>query len=262
MHEQYLQFAKKLALKGGAILKENFGKLKQNQVQNKGDHDIVTKADHQIESLYRHEIQKKFPTHGIIGEEGTSINPENEWIWILDPLDGTKNYSIDNPFFCTTITLLRNKSPEIAVIYEPITNHLSYASKGNGAYLNENKIQVSQISEMKKSRLLYCHASDEKSIKEAEHYVCQLKIKSLDTSRLRSAGAEMALIAKGKSEAYLMNKLPLWDLAAGALIVTEAGGIATDLSGKKWKPGDSNILVSNGSKIHHEILKIINKKTS
>ncbi len=105
--------------------------------------------------------------------------------------------------------------------------------------------------------LLYCHAADSKAIREAEHYVTELKIASRDASRLRCAGAEMALVAKGSCEAYLMNKLPLWDLAAGALLVREAGGKATDFSGKDWKPGDPNILVSNGTKIHGEILKIL-----
>ena len=107
--------------------------------------------------------------------------------------------------------------------------------------------------------LLYCHAADEKSMRQAEHYAVDLKLASRDASRLRAAGSEMALVAKGVCEAYLMNKLPLWDLAAGALLVREAGGLATDFFGKNWRPGDENIIVSNGTKIHDNIIKIVNK---
>ena len=257
MYENYLQFAKELAKKGGAVLKENFGKLDQSQIELKGPHDVVTEIDKKVEQMYADEIKKSFPDHGIIGEEGISENPDNEFVWVLDPLDGTKNYSIENPFFGTSICLLQNKEPIVAVIYEPITDNLYYATKGGGAFKNDFLIRVSKEDELKNAMLLYCHAADPKAIREAEHYVVELKIAARDASRLRSAGPEMALVAKGACEAYLMNKLPLWDLAAGALLVREAGGKATDFTGKDWKPGDSNILVSNGTKIHEEILEIL-----
>ncbi len=257
MLNQYLEFAKALVKKGGTILKENFGRLSDAQIHRKGSHDVVTEMDHKIEELYADSIKEAFPAHGIIGEEGTSENIENEYLWILDPLDGTKNYSTENPFFCTTICLLQNKEPIAAVIYEPITHHLFYASKGNGAFKNGNRIYVSKEENIKDSMLLYCHAADEKAIREAERYVVDLKLVARDAARLRSAGCEMALVAKGACEAYLMNKLPLWDLASGALLVSEAGGKATDFNGKNWQPGDQNIIVSNGSKIHEEVIHIL-----
>jgi len=257
--ETYLKFAKNLSKKGGKILKDNFGKLNPKQIELKGPHDVVTVIDKKVEKLYSTEIKKAFPDHGIIGEEGTSITTDKEFVWILDPLDGTKNYSIENPFFCTTICLLKNKKPVIAVIYEPITDNLYYAVKGEGSFKNGKRIHVSKQDDIKKAMLLYCHAADEKSMKQAEHYAVSLKLASRDAFRLRAAGSEMALVAKGVSEAYLMNKLPLWDLAAGALLVREAGGKATDFNDKNWQPGDANILVSNGTKIHDEVLKIVNK---
>jgi len=259
MFDDYLQFAKKLALKGGQILKNNFGKLSQDQIELKGPHDFVTEIDKKVEAMYAEEIKKTFPEHGIIGEEGTSENPDFEFVWVLDPLDGTKNYTFENPFFCTSICLLQNKEPVVAVIYEPITDNLYYATKGGGTFKGSEAIHVSKESDIKNSMLLYCHAADPKAIREAEHYVVELKIAARDASRLRSAGSEMALVAKGVCEAYLMNKLPLWDLAAGALLVREAGGKATDFTGKEWKPGDSNIVVSNGTGIHEKILDILNK---
>ena len=257
MYENYLQFAKDLALKGGVILKDNFGKLDQSQIELKGPHDVVTVVDKEVEKLYAEAIKKAFPEHGIIGEEGTSENPDNEFVWVLDPLDGTKNYSFENPFFCTTICLLKNKEPVMAVIYEPITDNLYYATEGGGAFKGDEAIHVSKQDDIKNSMLLYCHAADPDAIREAEHYVVELKIASREASRLRAAGSEMALVAKGVCEAYLMNKLPLWDLASGALLVREAGGKATDFTGKDWVPGDSNILVSNGTKVHEEVLEIL-----
>ena len=261
MQKKYLNFAKNLAKKGGKILKANFGKLNPEQIENKGPHDVVTVIDKKVEKLYKSEISKTYHDHGIIGEEGTKVATEREYIWVLDPLDGTKNYSIENPFFCTTICLLKNREPVMAVIYEPITDNLYHAVKGKGSYKNGFRIHVSRQDDIKKSMLLYCHATDEQSIRDAEHYIVGLKLASRDASRLRAAGNEMALVAKGVCEAYLMNKLPLWDLAAGALLVREAGGKATDFNGKDWKPGLPNIIVSNGTKIHEEVLKIVKKSS-
>lgn len=258
MFEEHLQFAKELALKGGKILRDNFGKLEESQIHLKGAHDIVTEIDKKVEAMYADEIRKAFPDHGIIGEEGTSENPDQEFLWVLDPLDGTKNYSVENPFFCTSICLLQNKDPIISVIHEPITDNLYYATKGEGAFVNGKPIHVSKKEDMRESMILYCHAAKPEAIREAERYVVELKLATKDAARLRSAGSEMALVAKGACEAYLMNQLPLWDLAAGALLVREAGGKATDFEGNEWRPDSSNILVSNGSQIHEDILEILN----
>jgi myo-inositol-1(or 4)-monophosphatase len=257
IYDHYLKFAQAMAKKGGAILRANFGRLSAGQIHSKGAHDVVTSADKKVESMYAELIKKTFPAHGIIGEEGTSKSPGREWVWILDPLDGTKNYSIGNPFFCTSICLLHNGQPALSVIYEPITNNLYHAVKGGGAFLNGRKIHVSKNADIKKSMLLYCHAATPAAIKEMEHIVVRLKLAARDAARLRAAGSEMALIAKGSCDAYLMNQLPIWDLAPGALLVREAGGRATDFDGNEWMPGFNTIIVSNGSAIHQEVIKII-----
>lgn len=259
MLKEYLKFAESLAKKGGVILTNNFGTLNESDIENKGAHDVVTKVDKDIEKMYVEEIKKAFPGHGIIGEEGTSENLNEEFVWVLDPLDGTKNFTIENPFFCTSICLLKNKEPVVAVIYEPITNNIYSATKGGGTFKNKEKTSVSNINEAEKAMILYCHAATPQAIKEAEHYVVGMKLAFRDAARLRSAGCEMALVAKGVSEAYMMNNLPLWDLAAGALLVREAGGKATDFTGKDWYPGSNNIIVSNGTKIHEKMIEIISK---
>lgn len=254
---EFLEFAEKLAKKGGQILTENFGKLSQAQIESKGPHDLVTDLDKQVEEMYVNAIKKEFPSHGVIGEEGGSKNEEAEYVWVLDPLDGTRNYTIEVPFYATMICLLKDKEPIVSVINVPPVDKLYTATKDKGAFLNEKKIHVSNETELIKSSILYCHTADQRGIESAEKYAAKLKIAALNADRFRTAGGEMGMVAEGLAEAYLLDGLPVWDMAAGALLVKEAGGKITDFTGKEWTLGDKNILVSNGTKIHEEILEIL-----
>jgi len=254
---EFLNFAQELAKKGSRRLSENFGRLQQSDIETKGAHDLVTRLDKEIEQMYITEIKKKLPGHGIIGEEGGSENEKAEFVWVLDPLDGTRNYSIEIPFYGTTICLLWKGEPVVAALHLPAVDKLYSAAKDQGAFLNEKMIHVSSKSELKKSSVFYCHTADERGIISAEKYAARLKLAAFSADRLRSAAGEMGLVAEGLGEAYLLDGLPVWDLAGGALLVREAGGRATDYNGKEWKPGDQTILVSNGSKIHEEILEIL-----
>lgn len=255
--QNIFEFAQNLAKQGGHKLKENFGKLSRNQINYKGSHDLVTQLDKEIEKFYVEAIKKNFPSHGIIGEEGTAQNSVAEYVWVLDPLDGTQNYTMQVPFYATTICLLKNSASFISVIYIPTINKLYSAKKGEGASLNNKNIQVSAESELAKSAILYCHTADQRGVDSAEKYASKLKMAAFNADRLRTAGGEMGLVTEGLAEAYLLDGLPVWDLAAGALLAREAGGKATDFTGKEWVPGDKNILVSNGTKIHEEILRIL-----
>lgn len=254
---EFLKFAETLAKQGGQKLAENFGKLGDSQIKQKGPHDLVTELDRDVEAFYVSQIRKHYPDHGILGEEGTSVNESAEFRWVLDPLDGTRNYTIEVPFYATTLCLLKNEEPAVAVIYVPPLNKMYTALKGEGAYLNGQPVHVSDTTALIRSSILYCHNADEKGIESAEKYAAKLKIAALNADRFRSAGAEMGMVAEGLVEAYLLDGLPVWDLAAGSLLVREAGGKVTDFTGKDWIPGDSTILLSNGSGIHEEILKIV-----
>jgi myo-inositol-1(or 4)-monophosphatase len=258
MSDEYLKFAQSLAKKGGKILKKNFGRLDESQIEVKGYKDVVTVLDKEVEQMYVKAIRSKFPDYGIIGEEGTSDNPDNEFVWVIDPLDGTRNYTLQVPFYATAICLMRNKEPVISVIYIPQIDKLYSAEKGGGAFLNGKKIHVSKIKELAESYVLYCHKAKEKSIRNAEKYAVRLKLAAKGADRLKTASGEMGLVAEGLCEAYLLDELPIWDLVPGVLIVRESGGRATDFNGKNWAVGDKNILVSNGTGIHEEILDIIN----
>ena len=255
--QEYLEFAQNLAHEGGKKLVEHFGHLKEGDIKSKGSHDLVTELDKEIEQLYVNAINEKYPDHGIIGEEGASKNEEADYVWVLDPLDGTRNYSIQVPFYGTSICLIKNNEPVVSVLYIPAVDKLYSALKGEGATLNGKKISISNETELMKSSILYCHTADERGVRSAEKYAAKLKMAAFNADRLRTAAGEMGLVAEGLVEAYWLDGLPVWDLAAGALLVREAGGQATDFKGKNWVPGDKNILVSNGSKIHEEILKIL-----
>lgn len=254
---EFLNFAQNLAKEGGNKLAGSFGKISRKEIENKGAHDLVTKLDKEVEEMYVKAINESFPDHGIIGEEGADKNQDAPYVWVLDPLDGTQNYTMQVPFYATTICLLKNKEPYMSVIYMPAVKKLYSAIKGEGATLNEQKINVSIQTELSKSAILYCHTADQRGVSSAEKYVAKLKMVAFNADRLRTAGGEMGLVTEGLAEAYLLDGLPVWDLAAGTLLIREAGGRATDFSGKEWRPGDKNILVSNGSTIHDEILEIV-----
>jgi myo-inositol-1(or 4)-monophosphatase len=258
MFDEHLQFAQKLAKKGGKLLKKNFGRLSKSQIEIKDCKDVVTSVDKEVERMYAKAIRNKFPDCGIIGEEGTSYNVDKEFVWVFDPLDGTKNYSMQVPFYATAICLMRNNEPVMSVIYVPQIDKLYYAIRGKGAFLNGKKIHVSKTAELTESYVLYCHKPNEKSIKNVEKYAAKLKLATKGADRLKTASGEMGLVAQGLCEAYLLDELPIWDLVSGALIIREAGGRATDFTGKEWAVGDKNILVSNGSGIHEKILDVIN----
>lgn len=258
MLDEYLQFALVTAKKGGKILLDNFGKLYESQIRNKGTHDVVTELDKEVERMYVEAIKEKYPDHGIIGEEGTYENPDQELVWVIDPLDGTRNYTIQVPFYATTICLMRNNKPVVSVIYVPSIDKMYYATKDGGAFVNEKQIHVSDTDELLKSSVLYCHKAKEELIKNAEKYAVKLKLAAYGADRLKSAGAEMGLVAEGLCEAYLLDGLPIWDLVSGVLLIKEAGGRITNFAGEEWKPGDKNILLSNGTGIHEKILDIIN----
>lgn len=258
MLKKYLQSAIPMAKEAVELLRVNFRHLKFGQIHEKGPRDMVTDLDKAIERNYVASLKREFPDHGILGEEGTSEHQDREYVWVIDPLDGTKNYINGVPFFATTLCLLHNQEPVLGIIYEPITDDLYTAIKGEGALCNGLKIHVSSIREPAESTVLYCHGRRIEDIDETYRYIPALKKEYRDVARLRCAGCEMTMVASGRAEVYAMNALPIWDLAIGALLVREAGGKATNFKGEEWKTSDNNIIASNGTVLHEKILNVIN----
>jgi myo-inositol-1(or 4)-monophosphatase len=240
------------ARKAGDHARERF--FKQHKIGLKTSHDLVTEVDVHNEKTITAMIREAFPEHAILGEE-TGLKRGSDYTWIIDPLDGTTNYSIHNPFFDISIGVAKGNEPVIAVVYAPMTDEMFVAEKGKGAYLNGKRTHVSPES-MTNSLLTYCHTSTNKEIKRIIEIFAKLKPLARDFNRMRAGALELAFVAAGRVGAYISNGAKSWDVAAGTLLVREAGGMVTDFSGTEWNLESSDIIASNG-KIHQKLVHLL-----
>ena len=250
-------FIEKTAKGAGKILMKHFGKLKH--IEPKGRRDVVTEADKLSEKFIISQIKKKFPNHAILGEE-TGMHGKSKNLWVIDPLDGTKNYSIRNPFFNVSIAFLQNGEITNAGVYAPFLDEFYYAEKGKGATLNKKRIHVSDVSDLKNSFVQFCRGVSNKAIRNCSKIYSHLLPKVLALRQQGAAELEMCFVAAGRTPVYYMNDFNTpWDVAAGTLIVREAGGKVTNFKGEEFNLfKHKNIIASNG-KIHEKIMKEINK---
>ena len=203
------------------------------------------------------EIEKKYPLHSILTEEGGYIDKGSEYLWIVDPIDGTSNFASGNPLFSVSIALMKEKQLLLGAIYAPAINEFYFAKRNTGAYLNGKRIHVSSISKLKRAYMYQCEGA-EKNRKKTIKLVKLLYPKVLDIRKLGSASIEAAWVALGRGDAYVTTSEEAWDVAAAVLLVEEAGGKVTDFKGKKWRPRRTNLVFSN-KKLHKQILNIIKK---
>jgi len=243
-NSEYLKFAIKLAKESGKILVKMQGKAKMVNYKGKGDYALD--ADIKSEKYILAQIKKKYPDHAILSEETGMQDKESNFMWVIDPLEGTLNYANKIIMWAVNIALLYKGKPFMGVIYAPLLKELFYAEKGKGAYLNGKKIKV----------------NDEKNIVDAiisfsMKYSCKFEMNKHGLRYLGCEGLELAYVANGRFGARIRprDKDP-FGYAAGSIIVLEAGGKFTDYSGKKWKIHSEGILASNG-KLHNKILKLI-----
>lgn len=269
-----LDFAIKTAQKAGKFLvKKSKGHL---TITKKGVRDLVTEADIGAEELIIKEIQKKFPDHGIIAEESSGNNKNNlkklkkaPYIWIIDPLDGTTNYTIGLKQYAVSIGIFKNKNAEssqnfdylegelmIGVVYAPALDELFYAIKDGGAYLNGKRIHVSNTAKIIDATIVTGFPYRDKlaTLPSFQAILAQCR----DIRRFGAASLDMCYVAKGNFDAHWELGLKAWDIAGGALIIEEAGGKVTDTNGNQIDLFGGDILASN-SKIHPEIVKIFSK---
>lgn len=245
------------ALKAGRLLKRNIGKART--IEFKGEVNIVTEMDRKSETLIINEIKSSFPDHGILTEESAEITSETGFRWIIDPLDGTTNYSHGFPFFCVSIAFEQFGEVVLGVIYDPMLGELFVAEKGNGAYLNGKKITASKISTLDKSLLATgfpydLRASADNNLDNFSKFL----VKAQAIRRAGSAALDLCYIACGRFDGYWEMKLHPWDVAAGALIVAEAGGVVTDFKGNAFSITGKECLASNGL-IHAEMAAVLSK---
>jgi myo-inositol-1(or 4)-monophosphatase len=220
--------------------------------------EIVTRADLLSEEIIINEIRRNFPAHCIMSEERGFCRGSEQFTWYIDPIDGTTNFSINSPLWCISLAVAKEGELAIGVIYAPLLDEMYVAVKDRGAELNGKKILVSAV---KSGKVLntFCHGKNLKDIKSAIAYYRKQKLQEFDCRQMGSAAIEMAFVAAGRVESFLAPGACDWDVAAGTLIVREAGGKVTDFKNRPWRLGGGDIAASNGL-VHGQILRAVNSK--
>ena len=248
-------------MKASRSLIRDFGELENLQVSSKGPGDFVSSADKRTEKIIIEELQKAHPDYGIITEETGIINKSNAANrWIIDPIDGTMNFLNGIPQFAISIAYEENNEIICGVIFNPISNEMFCAEKGNGAYLNNTRIRVSNKKKLKDALLVTGGPKGASKIKN-KIYSEYINI-SNNVSNIRkfgSAALDMAYVACGRFDGYWQRELNYWDIAAGVIILREAGGFIDFFEDDLSYPLKKNVLASN-SNIHQELKELINKK--
>jgi myo-inositol-1(or 4)-monophosphatase len=245
-------FAKDLVRKAGTLLLEGYENA--GEVHKKGEIDLVTEYDLRSERQVVDEIQQVFPEDSIIAEEGGE-HQQGSGYWVLDPLDGTVNFAHGVPIFCVSLAYLENGCPIIGAIYDPLRDELFHTQLGQGAWLGDQRLTVSKATTLNQSLLVTGFAYDirTRSDNNLDHFT-NLSLRTQGVRRLGSAALDLAYVAAGHFDGYWeMISFP-WDIAAGTLMVTEAGGAVSQADGNQLNVKRATSVVATNGKIHAEML--------
>ncbi len=242
------------ARKAGLLLLKDFKKIKEYSKRGHSK-EIKTIYDKASENLIKKLILAKYPEHSILSEETGYVERNSEYLWVVDPLDGTGNFVNGNPLFSVSIAFLENNKLKYGAIYFPVSNETFFAEKGKGAFLNGKRIRVSRVDRIEKSYFVTCEGVEKNKKRKAKLY-SRIISKAVDIRKLGSGSLECAWVASGRAEAYLTFKVPPWDVAAGVLLVEEAGGRVSDFKGREWNLKECDFIASN-SILHEKILKLV-----
>ncbi len=229
----------KASQKASKALIRDFGEIEKLQVSVKGPSNFVSNADTKAEKIIIEELMKAKKNYSIISEEdGSKINSDSENVWIIDPIDGTSNFLHGIPHFAISIALKSNNEIISGLIYDPIKDEMFYAEKNSGAFFNNQRIKVSKKKEIE--NCLFATGGKEKVISD------------FITRKTGSAALDMAYVAAGRYDGYFQNNLNLWDVAAGIIIIKEAGGIVNEIN----LSNQSNIkIIASSSRINEKMLE-------
>ena len=255
MDTKFKKIAIEAVKESGKILVGEYEIFDRQNVMMKSKHEIVTKLDLLSEEIIIKKIIKNFPTHGIVSEERGEIKGVADYVWYIDPIDGTTNFSIHNPLWSISLALAYENNIMLGVVYAPVLGELFVAEAGGGAWLNNRKLAVSEINQGKTINT-FCHGAQNKDIKKALSYCRQQKLNGFDCRQLGSAAIELAYVAAGRVESIFIPGAHSWDIAAGVLLVNEAGGKVTDINGRPWHLQSDSVIASNG-KVHRQILAAV-----
>ena len=253
-----LNVAIKAARAASRMILRYLDQMDKVDISEKSQNDFVTQVDQASETMIIEEIQKAYPYHTFLGEETGQLTAlKNEFCWIIDPLDGTTNFIHGFPQFCISIALMVKGQLEIGLVYDPIRQDLFTATRGQGAYLNNHRMRVSTTKKMCDSLIATgLPFKDKKNIKPFLQQMENVFMNCRDIRRAGSAALDLAYVASGKLDAYWEANLKIWDIAAGALMVKEAGGAITDFAGADGYLSSGNIVAGN-MKVQKELLAVL-----
>ncbi|HVZ79320.1 MAG TPA: inositol monophosphatase family protein [bacterium] len=252
----YLTIAVRAAKKAGAVQKAHYGRVRNIQYKSKNKLNLVTEVDQRCEKIVLSMLKASFPTHNLWGEESGQGSTSSEYTWLVDPLDGTTNYAHSYPFFCVSIALVKDNEPVVGVIYDALRNELFTAEKGKGSFLNGKRLKVSPTKSLSESLLSTGFAY---AVRETHYNLDNFRRFVLTAQGVRrdgSAAMNLAYVAAGRFDGFWERGIQAWDMAAGVLMVREAGGRVTDINGKPFDLLAQNALASNG-KTHQAIFKTL-----
>jgi myo-inositol-1(or 4)-monophosphatase len=251
-----LRYLENLAKTAGEILMQGY--LKEHDIRHKGRIDLVTEMDGRSEKFLLSNIQRDFPEHTIITEESGFIPGEKDHCWFIDPLDGTSNYAHGVPLFSVTLAYAYQGEVMLGVTHDPTREHCFSAQRGKGAFLNGKRISVSTTEELVDAMLVtgFPYDMDRKEGNNVDNFVSFMPhVQSI--RRLGSAAIDIAYVAAGWFDGYWEVGIHPWDIAAGTLLVEEAGGVVSNLKGEKGYFQEPYALIAANPSLHPKILSII-----
>ncbi|MFT3755647.1 MAG: inositol monophosphatase family protein [Pseudoxanthomonas sp.] len=254
----------KAARAGGNVLLRSINKLDALNVVQKDRMDYASEVDADAEKAIIKELKRGYPDYGVVGEEGGKVEGRDKRrFWVIDPLDGTSNYLHGFPHYCVSIALVVDGEPTDAVVFDPLRNELFTASKGAGAQLNERKIRVAERKDLAGAMVHTGFAPRERA-RVSAHLKCidALLVQAEDIRRSGSAALDLAYVACGRADAYFEAGVKAWDIAAGVLLVREAGGKVSDFKGAATTRMDgtgpeTRQLVAGNLKVGDALQKVI-----
>lgn len=250
---EFLESAIEIAHQAGSLLRYHFERHVRFEL--KGAFDLVTEADRASEKLIVEALKTRYPEHGILAEEGSGHESASEYRWYVDPLDGTTNFAHGYPVWNVTLAIEKAGELIAGVIFDPNRDELFTCEKGSGAYLNGSRIRVSRTAKLEESLFSTGFPSRRRHLNVNIHFYHQLAMASHGVRRGGAAAMDLAYVACGRLDGFWEFGLSPWDMAAGRLLVEEAGGIVRDMKGGTHRLTSPHVLADNGA-IHEEVVTL------
>lgn len=253
----YLQVCEEAVRIGGAVIQDWVGRF---EVRKKGYADLVTQADVASQEAVRRAVLEAFPGHSLLGEESTQAQrtqPRSEFRWIVDPLDGTTNYAHGVPHYAVSLALEQNGELLVGAVYNPVANECYSASKGKGAWLNGRPIRVSGVSALSETLATVGFPPDVHSASPDLLVFLAMMTRCQGIRRTGSAALNLCYLAAGRFDVFWSYATKIWDVAAGVLILREAGGVVTSPSGGEFVLESGQFLAAANTPLHSQLLKVV-----